>query len=1228
MKSFFSALGLCSFLLVLCSFVVVQTADADANDVVGALLRLPAPPPPNPLVTGNTREYPPEFYSKEKPPPDDAPIHDILEYWMRQSGMHQDLRYTPEPSKRVLDRILNEIDKDPTKVSSYLNILGDSDRAAEMVRRIYRERKESEESSDEYYEGEEDSYMMEFWLKNNTDEFSAELAKEAENAGSQGEYVTNHDELLALTKVDWNRAAPIANRLYNDISQPNGKVLGTWALYRHAVRTDSFGDIERYRDELKRVVEDKKATPGMRDLAFDALVKEGDFQGRDEWYFGLLEDETLSDLKINNASYTGLTTLPLNQPPGKYRAKMLEILRSGNPSARNSAIRNLTLDMADPDPEVVRVLLPWLDDPNWANDVDRSRAKLVMGLAKLEMPESVPGLIKVLDESVEVQIPDYASSANSNSATNSVASTAANAAYAMMTARMMYPLRTSAVAALEKQASPQAVPALKRILSETDLYSQGLIIKAIFACGGYTIAEQVRGIEDLAVMIAAEKAASGESFERPHYYSIYSIDADVYPNRVSIILGMTVEQRKKAPDELVREALARVLYYERRDPAIAAEIRRIIGQWEGPAVNMLLLEDLRKGNADVETVTRLLAERKMLRENHSMDIYAARTGGPVAAAISACLLEQPGAYSEILRSNDNVLKSGLLACGRLIRAELPVATVAEMLSSSDKRLALAAELYLESEDSAEARGILLSKFPGQAKILGSLRAFVPPDPQFATSLPELFRSVNESAIFSEYYIAGEEWFELQERRLRQEVLNDAGLVGIYDFDGNTVRIFKDKVMYGYGSDPTRYLERPMTQSEFDYLRSYLVRNDVDQLRPFISCAGGCGSKQLLMLSRAGGRRVFTDGDPTHDFFRGLTEFFDSLKREPGILKYAAASSVPGLKVEFADENLVVDTVWAEGNDVRILLTNKAVVKQVAKDIQERVALEYENARSENRQSTVSYWELEQQRRWEGVSWHQLAGEGLGKKVAEPPDIEMMNDTGGGDIPAGEERWKAKAAGAEYRTDGETGLFRIRGGTAQKIADGYISKIVVTSNGRWAFATMYDSGVGLYRFDLTNGRRTPITNESVPVVTPVVYVPALNRVLASPFSSDEHYHAVHRQKDGDFYWIDPDTGAAAKVTASGGTTIDPLLQQTFRPLQKGPGANEFWAAVPDEEKDETQIGIFDAAKLVFTPKMSVPKIAFDSMNMWVNVPQNKVYFVYEGHLLSVPLTAEKRETPEN
>ena len=88
-------------------------------------------------------------------------------------------------------------------------------------------------------------------------------------------------------------------------------------------------------------------------------------------------------------------------------------------------------------------------------------------------------------------------------------------------------------------------------------------------------------------------------------------------------------------------------------------------------------------------------------------------------------------------------------------------------------------------------------------------------------------------------------------------------------------------------------------------------------------------------------------------------------------------------------------------------------------------------------------------------------------------------------------------------------------------------------------------------------------------------------------------------------------------------IKPIAQQRFRSLQPAAIAFEFWAAIPNQGKNETNVGIYNAKTSAFKPILKIPKISFDSMNMWVDGTAGKVYFVYSGHLLALPLNPVKK-----
>ena len=99
-----------------------------------------------------------------------------------------------------------------------------------------------------------------------------------------------------------------------------------------------------------------------------------------------------------------------------------------------------------------------------------------------------------------------------------------------------------------------------------------------------------------------------------------------------------------------------------------------------------------------------------------------------------------------------------------------------------------------------------------------------------------------------------------------------------------------------------------------------------------------------------------------------------------------------------------------------------------------------------------------------------------------------------------------------------------------------------------------------------------------------------------------------------FLLDAATGAMQPIAGE----FRPLAQQTFRPLQSASKSNEFWAAIYDPEKSETQIGIYNAGVFNFKPVLRVPKIKFNSLSMWVDEAGEKAYFVYRGHLLALPL----------
>ena len=1263
MKRFISALAFCVSVLFVLSIFLFPPAAAKENALL-TLLNLPAPPPPNPFVNGGGKPRDQKFYDKNNPPRDSAAIGEILDYWGQRNNLVEKLRYNPEPSDRIRDRLMSEIDKNPKLLPGYLNILAGDAKAPDFVKGIY----DREGTSGLFEKGERKT--IKDWLVYNSPLYSSDLERLAQHVSDSDEYVTNQDELLALTRTDFDKARPIIDRLYGDASLKTARVLARWALYRHALETGSTGDIDRYRDELKEVVEDKSALPGMRDLAMDALSSEKEWTGRDEWYFSLLGDETLRELRVNGTINTGLTTLILVSPDDKYTEKMLELVRSDNPSIRAAAVRNLVLKLNTNNPEIIKALLPWLENPKWAIDTNDARGTLVRQLSENEIRESVPGLIKILDESQQRNV--YANAANkpansvyySSNVMANAANTMANAANAMAAAdgtisRLppgrppdvvsyggtlvdAYPYRSAAVSALTKQKDSRAVPALRRILPEGESYERGLIVAALLACNGFTVTEQLdafetaaKGVRDeidgLGLSSNANIAANSwgdpqSSFANQARPRINSITAA----EIKMLLAQQLMQATEISDAMARGAVDRIEVLDRKDPSLARAYRRIILKWQNAAINILLLRDLKRGIADADTIVRLLGQRKSLREQQSTDIFDIRTGKPTAIGIAACLLEDTPDYTAILDGGNAEAKTALLACARLIRAPLPVAKVAASLKSGDELLKIAAERYLESEDSPEARSIVLSLHPNEAKILGARTAFAVDGVAESASeyLYAVYQSLGNDSLYNGWY-GSENDGEIiaAEKRLQAEVKKDAELAGVYAFDGNYVRIYKDRVMFSWDEDESRYRERPLSKYEFDELKAYLTANKVDEMPPFISCGGGyCSAKELVMVGRGGGRRVYMNGGfgdtRGYEFFTGLEKYFAGLKQSPATLKYQLSREIPGLEIVMASDDLHAETVWKDGPDLRIVASATAVRKKVTAEIENLDEAAYVDFPEEN---VAKMNAVREKRRFEGFAWYKVVGGSFEFGAAQPPQVEFIPTRDGLAVQPSDEQWKTRAAGFEIRASAD-GLFKLVNGKLRKLRAGNYSKALVTPDGRWVFATKAGENAPghVARIDLFTNKEYLVMIEGYGEYYPSVFVPGLNKVLIARddnyayeygYAAEEEDDNVPNDADPDaMILVDPATGA---MTAPPGE-FRPLGQQTFRPLQKMTKPNEFWAAMPDAEKNETQVGVYNMRSFAFRPVLRVPKIKFNSMSMWVDEPGGKVYFVYRGHLLALPL----------
>ncbi len=322
----------------------------------------------------------------------------------------------------------------------------------------------------------------------------------------------------------------------------------------------------------------------------------------------------------------------------------------------------------------------------------------------------------------------------------------------------------------------------------------------MYACGAFSIPEQIDALEwaarqgaqgNQAIYGSRDFVANSVIDETESDYDV-GVSNVITSNRMAssemlseadqlkLNLARLVSGQEDPPDELVAATIQKIMSLEPREPAVANIFRQLVLSWSTRAAYAMRLADLKNGKGSTLSVIGLLAERKKLRETQPTDVYDARNGVPTAAGIATCILEDSPSYGVILNDTNAEVKAAFLACSRLIRIPLPVQMVAANLNSTDKRLALASQLYLESEDSPEARNILFAHFPDQAKITGS-RIFFAGDKGNSSpgGLTDLYSTVDgrfSGESYSMNYFSSEP-FEKRDKQFQKEVLANGDLLG-------------------------------------------------------------------------------------------------------------------------------------------------------------------------------------------------------------------------------------------------------------------------------------------------------------------------------------------------------------------------------------------------------------------------------------------------------------------
>ena len=1147
---------------VCCSSAVntaAQTRKIDSPDVLKALLALPAPTPRQPdapAVTqiGNFRDY--SFYRRNNEPPDDAPVEDLIDFWTRWS----DTNAGDGPTEAVRKRLLEACVAKPEILASLIEVLPEADSTPAKVKNIY-DKALSEQQFDEQWRD-----KVKKWLVFNSTYFLNELitmASKAKEDDKDGD-VDREDAVSALASVSWTNAEPILRGLMAS-GHPRSTALALSLYYQHAVDEKDMSGEERYRRDLQAIAVNRNQPGYARDTALYVLSL-NEWSGRDEWYLGLFHDETLLQSPDSEFNISPLLTLFGEDEP-KWIPIMAKLVEDKDMNVRVAAITCL-LSVAPESKhikEALTPLLPWLTNAAWADDSSNIRVQLIQKLGEVNRPESVSGLISIVE--TDDAEPTYA--------------------------------RGFAAQALTIYDDPRAVPALKKALTkEKDEGQKNRIIKALVGSHGLSEREQLEALEEYATKIATPEGRADMFRYRPPAEE---------PLSPTLSIGKYLGQNRETPEEsLISAVLARAEELKADKAAVADALIEVAQQWQGQQVELDIIKRIANGAADVSTITEAIQRKEKMREGLRTELQALASVAGAAQGVGAVLLDDPTLAQGVLNSEDLKAQIALLACARLTQTVLPVEMVGPFLRNKDPLLTQAAETYLLAEDSRAARDLLWARHPNEAFVTGWRENY-----QYGGNFEAIVKS---------------------EERLRAEVMKDDGPKEILALMSNLVdqgmvlRIYADKAIFTEYDDGARYRERKLSDGEVSVLKDYLTVSGFSERGPIVQwCHHGCPISQLLLVSKEKGRRVFNQGGWT-DWQELQKQFGQLASGEGGKVHYKLEDEIKGLEVLYAG-NLFMESVAQQGSELRVYVERPETPEEEAERM---TTYNYGNGDDEEDEEVVM---ARRRRRLELhkslFSWRVLTNDQPGA-ITSQPDFYSTFDRSR--FLAGEDTDVEWEDGLDVQAQvlspdsiivaNYDGLWRQFAGSkpiSLGVEGASYSNPIVTRDGKWLLVAKEDDNQDkpryIVRLNLQTGREGRINVPSADQLVPIAALPSGKVLVGRERAAYVEPGTAHKRPDkSDHYLVDPATGSAKLVTGE----FAPLFQLDERFLQSTEKPDEFWAAIPDDTKNQTQIGRYSLKDFSFKSVTVVPQLVFNSMMMWVDASHAKVYLVYKGQLLRLPL----------
>ena len=1056
-------------------------------------------------------------------PPATADAVTLLNYW----------RYAPEdssPDREMQSRLLEIVERDPASAGALLRWLPTDDvKIHDRLKQV-----EEGQSREKTPEAESIAAELRDWLMLHSRYFRDELKREVlwpdDVAGASAAAA-----MAAFVKLD-----PVGARSFfleqAKSAEAKDRAIAWGGLMTHFSSQATAETQDEWRAELKALTTDSKADLSARRIALLAVMREP-WDGRDSWFLNLFDDPTLAVFQQDSGrSMTILGELVFINPD-YWIPKISPFVRSTGPRRTNTAYGLIWFPSDEARADAVRPLLPWIAKRDWAPDSEKvnGRLRVLQSLDQVDLPESVPALLEAAETATGYELAAIADD-------------------------------------LAHYHARQAIPVLKKALArEREEYQRRHVVESLHGLGGFSPEEIVEALRAYAIMIATE---AGENEVRAA--------EEILPKKTLTPRQSIGDQfaRMEITDPVIIEQIGQAARELRStNPAAANTLRRIQARCASGQAIDLVAEQLRAEDFIAAWARELLDKKGSLGAT-----LPALQGlrGP-ALGLQTALLRDPARILQVLTGDDRLAKLALVASARLAGVALPIAQIEPLLTSADATASRAAQLYLEANDSPEARAVVWRRVSPKPVILGSRPDT---DPGHFTFGPlgktekELVQSIQQPhgpnevmALLSEGYWGGR------------------GQSVLYHFPDRFVLRADD----GNG----RWRERAVPAAEANALAAWLEEQRIDDLPPYDEGAFDGIQYEYFRASATTARRVFMNNPPgapmglasVHPgveedrpdpwIYSELTQRFLALSQPPMEVSYPSLKEIAGYRVIHPSE---------KGAIIGFAL-RKGILCAALRAGRE-----------------------------EEAEWHPLDERGLASdfsKDAPPENDPTINpyETEKGVLltegPFAGKRLQAEWAG-ENRANGLWLLARNE--QPVLVAPGIFSRPVVCPGGQWIVVAktpdneMWNVPNRVFRINLSSPKLFPVDIPAADNFDPVAWVAPRQRVLLHRAQDAEQ--SVAGSEASEFFLLDPFTGAHEKVSGE----FHPVYDDAQHALQPTGSPNEFWAILNDEigERRFSILGRYNLEQFRFRRVLTFPEVSLQSKDVWVD--ERNIWVTLNGDLL--------------